>query len=74
MNYLVTILLHARQFNMRNTSDTIISQQNLCDKLLVLCRFKKKKVMSVVTQIKTNNRLTSKIYYENVRDDTNISS
>ena len=43
MNYLVTILLHARQFNMRNTSDTIISQQNLCDKLLVVCRFKKKK-------------------------------
>ena len=43
MNYLVTILLHARQFNMRNTSDTIISQQNLCDKLLVVCRLKKKK-------------------------------
>ena len=42
MNYLVTILLHARQFNMRNTSDTIISQQNLCDKLLVVCRLKKK--------------------------------
>ena len=70
MNFLVTILLHTWQFNTRNTSDIIISQQNLCYKLLVVCRLKKKKkkVMSVVTQIKTNNRLTPNIYYENVRD------
>ena len=69
MNFPVTILLHTWQFNMRNTSNTIISQQNLCDKLLLVHSLKKKKkVMSMVTQIKTNNRLTTKIYYENVRD------
>ena len=38
MNFPIIILLHTWQFNMRNTSDTIISQQNLCDKLLVVRR------------------------------------
>ena len=38
MNFPIIILLHTWQFNMSNTSDTIISQQNLCDKLLVVRR------------------------------------
>ena len=38
MNFPIIILLHTWQFNMSNTGDTIISQQNLCDKLLVVRR------------------------------------
>ena len=46
MNFPVTILLHTWQFNMRNTSNTIISQQNLCDKLLLVHSLKKNRDVS----------------------------